>query len=272
VILESTSDQSILKNSVLCISGMHRSGTSLVASWLENCTLSLHDGRVWGPFDGNPLGHFEDIDFHSLHSGSIIERAPKSFGWIYFPQQPLSFSAKYLQCAQDLVDKRNHKYARWGWKDPRSVLFLNQWKQLVPDLKVLMIWRPCSSVVDSLVRRAKNSKKADLKISFFQAIRLWIRYNQLLCAYKKEHPDDTLLFDIQTITNSDATVFNLVNEQFSLDLTYSPIENVYNPILLKEHRNTLNTRLISAIRQVASVEYDLNQLSDFVYHKQRTDE
>ena len=66
---------------VLSITGMHRSGTSLVASWLNLCGLILDQGRVIPPLIGNKKGFFEDLDFVLLQEKSIMQQIPFSGGW-----------------------------------------------------------------------------------------------------------------------------------------------------------------------------------------------
>ena len=142
---------------------MHRSGTSLLASWLESCGLTIHDGNYWGPSEGNQKGHFEDKDFVQLHSSAILLESPKSYGWKIFSDDFLTFDHDQLSRAKKLVSDRNAKYRIWGWKDPRSVIFLKKWKAIIPELKVLLVWRPCSEVVNSLIRRAGKANYVDRK-------------------------------------------------------------------------------------------------------------
>jgi len=54
---------SIGRNSpVIIITGMHRSGTSLTAAFLQKIGLDLGDNLLKGNY-WNPKGYFEDIDF-----------------------------------------------------------------------------------------------------------------------------------------------------------------------------------------------------------------
>ena len=66
---------------VLCISGMHRSGTSLTASWLEYCDFLLHDGLLLEPDNANPKGYYEDLDFVQLHEDAIQAIDSNADGW-----------------------------------------------------------------------------------------------------------------------------------------------------------------------------------------------
>jgi len=117
---------------------MHRSGTSLTTSWLETWGLIIHEGSYLGPNDGNIEGHFEDKAFVRLHEKIIKSEIPASKGWIVCSQKELSFSGEDYTYINETVEKRNQKYSFWGWKDPRTVFFLNYWKSIIPSLKVLI--------------------------------------------------------------------------------------------------------------------------------------
>lgn len=61
----------------LVIAGMHRSGTSLVASLVASAGVHIGD-RLMGPERGNLKGHFEDFDFCELHLKAL---AANGLGW-----------------------------------------------------------------------------------------------------------------------------------------------------------------------------------------------
>ncbi len=247
---------------VLCITGMHRSGTSLTASWIESCGLSINDSNLIGPSADNSKGHFEDQDFVDLHSSSIRLGNPKSIGWKVFAATSLAFTDNQLVRAHTLVRERNEKFSVWGWKDPRSVMFLMQWKEVIPALKVLLVWRPCSEVVDSLIKRSKRrASHINFKVKLLEAVKLWVYYNARMCEYKQKHPIDTLLFNIEDIIKHDRSVLELINERFKLGLKYKPISILYDPSLL--HRKpSLVARIVSAYDGSATLEKSLRNLSN----------
>jgi hypothetical protein len=222
---------------VICITGMHRSGTSLMASWLEICGLKIHDGSVWGSGPGNLKGHFEDKDFVDLHDSAIKSKDSASRGWILFPKKTIFFkSDEHFSRALELVEIRNAKYNIWGWKDPRTSLFLEHWKKILPSLKVIMLWRPCPEVIHSLIRRSRKTTIPIMKIGFIKSLRLWKSYNTLLLEYKKKHYQDTLLFSLKSIVNSDREVLNHINSEFQTKLDYTPIETIFDRELLIHDR------------------------------------
>src|SRR5690606_37450213 len=126
-----------IMNNILCITGMHRSSTSLCASWLEGCGLKLFE-QVEGNV-GNTLGHFEDKEILAIHSRALRQIDKRTKGWIVNKGINPNFSASDRIALANLLAKRN-SYDLWGWKDPRNTLFLNEWKKMIPNLKCLLLW------------------------------------------------------------------------------------------------------------------------------------
>jgi Sulfotransferase family len=243
---------------VLCITGMHRSGTSLAASWLQRCDLPIADGRLLGPGVGNPRGHFEDLEFSDLQDGAL-RRAHGS--WRATEPQPLSFNAGEVEQARLLVARRNDRFPRWGWKDPRTILFLHHWKRVIPDLKVLILWRPCAEVVDSLRKRGRSApSELDLDISVRDAVRVWRHYNTEAYAFTSTHPDDVILAPIQSLIVADGAILEEINRRWRFDLPYAPIDLVRDDTLLT-NRPTTWSRLNARLGRAKRLEQKLLQLS-----------
>ena len=139
-----------MKSKTLMIMGMHRSGTSLVTNWLNKCGLFVGDQLV-GIDIGNSTGHFEDREFLFIHQYFLKSRKQPSTGFITKKISPLDF--KELKVLDALIEKRNTKHGQWGWKEPRTVLFLNDYKKLLPATKYLFIVRSFHETVSSLLSR-----------------------------------------------------------------------------------------------------------------------
>lgn len=217
------------ENGALCVAGMHRSGTSLIANWLAACGLVIADRRVVAPAPDNPLGFGEDMEFLVLHARSIRRRQRFTSGWRIAPSRPLEFSPQEIKQAQRLLDARQEKYSLWGWKDPRTTLFLPQWKALLPGLKTLIPWRPCDEVVFSLLRRFMQTRTKRLAIDPVTAVRLWRAYNRLACDYAQAHPQDTLVLPLQPLVQADEAALACINRQFHTTLIYRPLASLFRP-------------------------------------------
>src|SRR6516162_3589755 len=112
----------------LCITGMGRSGTSVVSSMLQKGGLDIGQ-RLLGAGTGNIKGHFEDLDFYEFHIGVLESQGIHPSGFTVQPE--ILVREQHLLRARELVRDRRRGARPWGWKDPRSTLFLDLWQELV---------------------------------------------------------------------------------------------------------------------------------------------
>lgn len=247
---------------VLCVTGMHRSGTSLVASWLAHCGLTLDDGQVYGATEGNPRGHFEDKEFVDLQAARLLALSRRSRGWIHTAHELPATDERFETAARTLVEERNRKFPLWGWKDPRTVLFLEFWRRAIPGLKTLLLWRPCAEVVTSLVTRARASDKPDYRIGSVRAVKTWRAYNERVLAYKNDHPRDTVLLPLHALLANDRAALARIAGRFELPLEHRPIAEVYEPELLHARTPTWLQRTACRHWGAETLEAALEQASD----------
>ncbi len=157
----------------ICIAGMHRSGTSMVARLLNICGLYLGEEKdIMKPQNDNPEGFWENNCFVAIND-KILQT--NGYGWDFPP------TTNYIDLKKiDIEIKNNAKaiinamegYKPWGWKDPRNSLNLIFWKELLPDLKVIVCIRNPLEVAMSLKRRSNSS----CAFSF----NLWYIYNKMI--------------------------------------------------------------------------------------------
>ncbi|AFZ32466.1 chromosome segregation ATPase-like protein [Gloeocapsa sp. PCC 7428] len=210
-------------NSVLILTGMHRSGTSFTTSLLQNAGLDIGQ-RLIAAGNGNVKGFFENVDFVRFHEAVLRSQNLDEIGWTLEDNIPVK--EPYLQQAQEIVC-RNSQATIWGWKDPRTALFLDFWAELLPEAKFLFIYRSPWEVVDSLYRRGDEIfvKHPEL------AVKLWIHYNQKLLNFIDKFPDQCLLVSVYSIVNHTAKFIELINAKFDLNLK-TPASNIYERSLL----------------------------------------
>ncbi len=222
---------------ILAITGMHRSGTSLAASWLERCGMDLGDEYFEATY-GNPRGHFEDLVFVGFHK-QILARQGVDF--VIPPERELNVSAQETREAYSLLRERGGR-PQWGWKDPRTSLFLDFWRARLLQLRVLGLYRPYNTVVHSLMRRdlkqpAVGLKKVLLPYWHHPANRLlanrylgtWIRYNQALLRHAEQYPTEIVLLRTDDLETADAALQAFLSQQWGFHLTPVPIQSVFVP-------------------------------------------
>lgn len=143
-----------MTNRALLIVGMHRSGTSLTAEFLHRNGLSLGEDFV-----GTAGELFEDRDFVDLHE-QILRRHGISYGG-FADLEKLALDDRDLELLRALVAAKSDE--QWGFKDPRTCLFLPAYEQLVPDGIYIFLFRGWRQVVQSLLTRQRSRLKRNVQ-------------------------------------------------------------------------------------------------------------
>lgn len=237
-----------MSNIIIMILGMHRSGTSLTASWLQSCGLHIGNNLA-GNAIGNVRGQFEDIEFLQLHDAIL-----KSNGLSYKVSTQKINTFHWQTKMAEIIQAKNVNTI-WGWKEPRTCLFLKEYHQLIPDSKALIIYRPYLDVVDSLVRRfIKTEKKRKrrnilakyfniyIKYQFFKKyvgnewLKVWIRYNNDILQYiEQKQTTDFLVSDLDYLKKNSLTLLNLINNQFGIELKAIDFNTIFEKELIQQN-------------------------------------
>lgn len=244
------------QSNVLAIIGMHRSGTSAVSNWLESCGLHIGD-RLLGGNTGNEKGHFEDIDFFNLHREILGENGLDKEGFI--SSRP-NVSASQLKKIQQLIRQKRSSYQQWGWKEPRTTLFLKEYVSEIQDVKFLFLFRNFEQVVTSLIKReakhfGKSFRKKSklnriiyffLKNQFYRSFEKtrwkiysesWILYNkQILDSLELIPLDNFILVEIEDIISHPKEIFHKILD-WGFDLKFTPFEEIFEAALFSKKIN-----------------------------------
>jgi hypothetical protein len=154
----------------IAVTGMHRTGTSMVAKMLRQGGLWFGDDDSFlNPAPDNPEGFFEHERLVRLDD-ELLEATGGS--WDHPPATgPLAADDPRVthlseRARQTIGELSGHD--RWGWKDPRICLTAAFWLDLVPDLRFIVCVRHPVEVAMSLKRRNQ--------ISYALGLNLWERY------------------------------------------------------------------------------------------------
>ncbi len=247
-------------SNVVCITGMHRSGTSLTASWLQQCGLQIDNGDLINAAVGNPHGHFEDKDFVDFHSERMLALDPSSCGWIIYKKLKQYDSSTFKHRANELIDARKN-IDNWGWKDPRTILFLEQWLDVLPKMKTIFVWRPAHEVVDSLIRRSKKATHPYFKITKAQAYQVWRFYNLLAIQYFEKHQETSAIMGIDQIKGQSEQVLVYLNNKLTLDLDFVDINILIDGSLMKPKKKNVSDTYFYLSYRITKIESKLKALS-----------
>lgn len=213
------------KQPILIITGMHRSGTSLITAWLQSAGLDIGKNLLEANYS-NPKGFFENTDFLDFHRNILSSIGLEPRGWII--QEKIVVPDQYIDQAKQLIKDNTSQTKPWGWKEPRTSLFLNFWSKLLPDAKFLFIYRAPWEVVDSLYRRGDKlfSKSPEL------AVEIWANYNQNILDFYSQNPEKCLLLNLNSIIQNPLILTQKIQEKLSISLDF-PDSQVYDDSLLK---------------------------------------
>ena len=207
---------------ILVIAGMHRSGTSLLASAAVAAGVDMGAELMAGG-KGNRLGHFEDEDFVRFHEGCLARRGASSL----HPPAPAvcELSAMERRLAEELVERRAAK-AAWGWKDPRGTLFLPYWERTLDGACFLLVYRHPVEVALSLLRRGLD---LEVRLDPRQAIRAWTTYNGQLLDFHARRPESCLLWGLAGATRDFAAALALLARRTGLPFAGGELDRLYRP-------------------------------------------
>lgn len=159
---------------VVCVTGMHRSGTSIATRALQLLGVSLGDeAGMLPPGSDNPAGYWENRYIQELDDevlaacgGAWDEPPVLDPGWERaaaldpFRDRAREILATYFPPAEDGIPI--------GWKDPRLSLLLPFWRTVIPITTTVVVVRDPREVAASLA--ARNGMDPA------RAAVLWLRY------------------------------------------------------------------------------------------------
>lgn len=242
-----------MSSKILVIAGMHRSGTSLISNWLHCCGLNLGN-TLLGSGIGNIEGHFEDVDFLRFHEDTLEANDSSRCGFINKSISKLSIYQK--EKLKGIIGFKSNISQQWGWKEPRTCLFLDHYREIIPDAYYLVIVRDFNATVSSLIRRDlrtlddkylsrdwfsriiwKKLRRQKRKEKLFKTqsefyLNIWITYNEaLLNNIQSLPPNHFIVTDPNLLCDLNTTIFDKLVNKWHFSLKYADFKNVYKPTL-----------------------------------------
>lgn len=168
----------------ILILGMHRSGTSCLAGSLQQRGLFL--GEVYESRPYNRKGNRENQQIMDLNdavlaaSGGAWDRPPGRLSW----DDGMAATRDGIVAALGAGSAG----AAWGFKDPRTLLTLEFWRERLADARMVGTFRHPARVARSLTAR-------DPAMAWSVALDLWLAYNERLLAVHAATPFPLVDFD-----------------------------------------------------------------------------
>lgn len=204
----------------LIIAGMHRSGTSLTASFVDAVGISMGE-RLLPPDGNNQKGYFEDVDFLQFHRDALKaatqadEPGVHDWGWTVSETLNREAFPEFTDRAQELIRSRDETLSAWGWKDPRTTLMLDFWDKLLPDARYLLVYRAPWDVVESMMRVGGDYFPSNPDHS----LRIWAFYNRQMLDFYRAHRDRCLLFNVSSLIAEPHRMTSLIKERLGISVS-----------------------------------------------------
>jgi hypothetical protein len=223
------------------------------------CGLQVGE-RLVGRGVGNIDGHFEDVEFLKIHEEILDNNNLHPSGLI--DNKDIKLSAYQLEKLKSVIGVKHQLYEQWGWKDPRTCLFLNTYAELIPDAKYLVIARDYKAVVNSLLKRElvhldekymardyisrlvwkhirRTRRERKLYINQTENfLKVWITYTEeILKALKNLPTDDYLVVNYDLLLDQDRNVFSFLTNKWKFALSYFDFKKVYKSSLMSTTNN-----------------------------------
>lgn len=275
-------------NSPIIITGMHRSGTSLLSKLLiknsfnfgyyrdiNNESIYFQRLNRWimscrGSSWDNPLTfsdmNDEDLDIIVIRIKELINnRFPNS---LYFGFPNILFNKSFSNISEN-----------WAWKDPANIFTNIIWKKIFPDLKIINIVRNPIDVSISLLRRQKELKSTDKYIftNFLASFIPLLSVNKggILSSFNLENIDDCLLLYKKYLnemkSNNNIYKNNIINVHYE-DLLENPMDEllkIYDFCNLKNHNievivKNINSKNLNKYTH-SNYSYNKSLLNDLIF-------
>ena len=168
---------------VVVVLGMHKSGTSLISEILHYSGIDMIE-------QDSTLGYDEGFHHERRATSEINKDLLRSRG-LHSLETIRKLDARQAgpqlrSAAMSFVETMAARNADWGFKDPRTCLTYELWRDLLPPHKLVCVFRDAPEVLQHYARRRK--------VSAFRVLRAWFQYNKaMLAAYEQAPSADRLM-------------------------------------------------------------------------------
>jgi len=206
----------------------------MIARMIQSCGVYLGPERELAEaFPDNENGFWENREFVKLNEALLRELGGS---WDTPPRLPDSLDTGRLGQLRDRARELINRFRplkQWGWKDPRNSLTLPFWRQLIPNLKVVICLRNPLSVLQSLVRRGSRPDES--------LVELWLAYNKALMAIP---PEDRVITHYAVYFHTPQQELRRVLELLGLSASDDTIERACSVVSLDfRHQRLANEEL-----------------------------
>lgn len=192
---------------IVCVLGMHKSGTTLLAETLHHSGIHMADVPEHLGYDDS--NKFERHEAQRLNRAVLqpalvptirgyrlrdagLDRAGyqinvDSIAWVRRRRLPDVLEQASPAPIHEMATSLDARHEHWGFKDPRTCLTYEWWRRSLPEHRVVAIYRPFGEVLLRYRVRWRSP------IRLVRVARSWLVHNEMLVSHLEARPDHVLL-------------------------------------------------------------------------------
>ncbi len=192
---------------IYTILGMHKSGTTLISQILHESSINMGDfDESKGYDDGNKYERLETHDLNIEVLGCEYKEHSLNISNVITADLPVSMETRGK--LKNFIRNTNGKYPQWGFKDPRTCLTYGVWKQMLPEHRIIAIYRHPAELVTHY-RRQQNSRLLTNFPVIWKSLHAWYVYNNEMLKILKKSESPYFLTEYNDLMAGDSVIKQL---------------------------------------------------------------
>ncbi len=183
---------------IYIVLGMHKSGTTLVSQLLHHAGINMGDDLEQGvSYDqGN---QYERASTWHLNKDILAAHGQISIN-IRRPAA-LTLTPAQRQCRDEIIATCNHRYADWGFKDPRTCLVYPLWADALPAHKLIIVYRDPNEPWPRYRPRHTRNRYREPFLAW-KYLKSWCEHNQCILDVLRTTSHDYLVLEYQALVTT----------------------------------------------------------------------
>lgn len=179
---------------IYIVLGMHKSGTTLVSQILHQSGINMVDGA------DTHAGYDKGNKYERSSMVAVNQNLLRSWGRFslnFGRPSDLELTPAQKKRIRELTRECNAKYEHWGFKDPRMCYSYEFWKPLLPQHKIIAIYRSAEEV---WLHYQKGPKRRMLSVTL-NLLKRWCEHNEGILNYLKSGPAEAIVMNYERFMN-----------------------------------------------------------------------
>ena len=183
---------------IYVVLGMHKSGTTLVSEILHKSGVSMVEANDENKsYDaGNKMERVATLQMdHDL----LNSRGVHSLD-IKVRDRDIVPSVEQKERMTGIVEQCNTEHTSWGFKDPRACITYPAWESVLPEHKMIIVYRHPAQVIQHYRKTSSIYKR---RSRIVKALQKWKENNQNLIDFAKKYSHETIVINYLDLMTED---------------------------------------------------------------------